>query len=369
MLLREHGEIDSGIFFSLTEESYSGYSIINININVPEKAIRVSSAKSIVDFLFEREYSILFALHFTSGDIPPQSESEKYCGYLNNKIPVLALRRSLNGDSVLHLVCTDSKKVEDICSSVVNGKILKHNDINLFYINSVISVQDGLSNYLQAYNSFTRLKADLEKSGLSFSDVSRTWIYVNNILNWYDKLNQARDAFFSEEGVFDSFVPSSTGIGSANYLQRDVVIAAMGYSGSGSVEIEMLDSPLQCAALDYRSSFSRAVKVTSSNISKLIISGTASIDANGKTEFTGNVKQQIIRTFEVVEAILSSNGMAFEDSSRSIAYFPSVDLAASFDEISLKFGLDPVFVTKVIGTVCRGDLLFELELDACRCIK
>lgn len=54
----------------------------------------------------------------------------------------------------------------------------------------------------------------LNRAGMDFSHVVRTWFYNNRLLDWYEEFNRARDTFFESRGVFDRLVPASTGIGS-----------------------------------------------------------------------------------------------------------------------------------------------------------
>ena len=65
--------------------------------------------------------------------------------------------------------------------------------------------------YDQAMSAFERLADTLYECGMDFSDVVRTWIYADGILDWYADLNRARDDFFRMHGVGAKLLPASTG--------------------------------------------------------------------------------------------------------------------------------------------------------------
>ena len=75
-------------------------------------------------------------------------------------------------------------------------------------------------------------------------------------------------------------------------------------------------------ATAYRSSLSRAVEVAFPEHRLLIISGTASVAPDGKSMFADDIVRQIHLTLDVVDAILKSRHMRWEDTSRTVAYSP-----------------------------------------------
>ena len=117
-------------------------------------------------------------------------------------------------------------------------------------------------------------------------------------------------------------------------------------------------------ATEYRSSFSRAAEVAFPDRRMLIISGTASIAADGVSMFAGDVKKQIHLTLDVVEAILKSRGMAWQDTIRAVGYFREIGDLPVFEDCCRERGIAPLPLAPAHATVCRADLLFEMELDA-----
>ena len=104
---------------------------------------------------------------------------------------------------------------------------------------------------------------------MTFADVVRTWLYMDNILDWYDPFNCARDAFFKSRAVYDGLVPASTGIGSANLYGSAITACAIALKPRqpSAVTVEPIPA-LQCAALEYGSSFSRAVEIVRRNAAR-----------------------------------------------------------------------------------------------------
>jgi enamine deaminase RidA (YjgF/YER057c/UK114 family) len=96
----------------------------------------------------------------------------------------------------------------------------------------------------------------------------------------------------------------------------------------------------------------------------VLVSGTASIDPEGVTAHLGDVDAQIAFTIEVVEAILKSRNLDFQDVTRGNAYFKDSEGALTFKEHATRHGLPVSRLVVSQNDVCREDLLFELEVDA-----
>ncbi len=217
----------------------------------------------------------------------------------------------------------------------------------------------------QARETFDNLQAALQLAGMTMSNLVRTWLFIEAILEWYDELNAVRDEFFRETGVFDGMVPASTGIGGGNPFGTALIAGALAIAPrDDSVTIQPLPSPLQCPALDYGSSFSRAAEIAVPDHRRILVSGTASIGPDGETVHHGDAAAQIARTMEVVAAILTSRQMSYADVTRAIAYFKHGHDAPLLEQYCAERGLPPLPVVLCNDEVCRDDLLFEVEVDA-----
>ena len=208
----------------------------------------------------------------------------------------------------------------------------------------------------------------LKLYNFQFSDIVRTWFFLDQLLEWYDEFNIARTAFYKENGVFSrGVIPASTGIGAANQSGAALICNIFAVRPKGDkVKIQQVDSPMQLSPLNYRSTFSRAVEMSFPTHRNLMISGTASIAPEGQTEHAGNPELQIDLTMRVVHAILRSRQMDWNDLSRGIAYFKNIEDRKIFDQYCRNHVI-PVFPLAVAhADVCRRDLLFEIELDAAK---
>jgi enamine deaminase RidA (YjgF/YER057c/UK114 family) len=217
----------------------------------------------------------------------------------------------------------------------------------------------------QTSSSFEQMEAALAKVGMDFSHVVRTWFFLDDLLDWYDEFNVARTRFFESRGVFDRLIPASTGIGASNPFGAALSSGTLAIRPRHErVVIQEVASPLQCAATAYRSSFARAVEVGFPDRRYLTISGTASIASGGESMYADDVVKQIHLTLDVVEAILHSRGLSWSDTVRTVGYFREIADLPLFEVCCKERGIAPLPMTPAHATVCRADLLFEMELDA-----
>ncbi len=191
------------------------------------------------------------------------------------------------------------------------------------------------------------------------------WNYLDDLLSWYDDFNVTRTAFFDKHNIFENkLTPVATGIGCANsagaaYVGNVIAIKPK----NNNISVEEIISPMQCPALDYKSSFSRALKVEQFNSKQIYVSGTASIEPMGKTVHVGDVKGQIELTMEVISNILFSQKTDWNNVIDSIAYFTKLEDVEVLNNF-LKENSYPDFpITISHANICRDDLLFELELN------
>lgn len=216
----------------------------------------------------------------------------------------------------------------------------------------------------QARAVFERLEQALALVGMDFSHVARTWFFLNDILAWYDDFNRVRAAFLADR-LSGTLIPASTGVGGSNPVGAALVARAYAVRPvHPGVTVQAVPSPLQCPAPEYGSHFSRAVEVGMPDLRRLLISGTASIAPNGRTRHPGDVDAQIAWTCEVVEALLQSRDMGWQDVTRATAYFRRFSDCSAWEQFRLAQGLPDLPLLLVPQTICRDDLLFELELDA-----
>lgn len=224
------------------------------------------------------------------------------------------------------------------------------------------------SPYGQTLSALQNAENELKKHAMEFSHVVRTWIYADRILDWYGEFNKARNAFFAERGVYERYVPASTGIGWTNAAGAKLVVGVFAAKAKspGSVEVEALPSPLQCPALEYGSSFSRAAEVRTPGWTRVVVSGTASIKPESHdVAHVGDIDAQIDCTMNAVAAIYGSRGLSLGDVSGALVYLKEERFRANWEAWLAVHPEYPRSRSKaIVAEVCRDEWLFEIESDA-----
>ena len=220
----------------------------------------------------------------------------------------------------------------------------------------------------QAAAIFPEMESLLAEAGMTFAHVVRTWLYIDRVCEWYGEFNAARSAFFESRNVFNTFLPASTGIGSANLDGAAITAGAIAVKPKdASVRAEIVESPLQAPAMAYRSSFSRAAEILWPDRRLLFVSGTASIEPNShEVAFVGDIEKQVDCTMKAVYAILESRGYGWADVSRAIVYLKEPSFRTAWQAWLAARGLPGDFAAETVCDVCRDEWLFEIELDAVR---
>jgi enamine deaminase RidA (YjgF/YER057c/UK114 family) len=122
-------------------------------------------------------------------------------------------------------------------------------------------------------------------------------------------------------------------------------------------------------AIEYGNSFSRGVKFRVYDTLFIFISGTASIDENGKTYYPNSFKKQVERVYKNLTALLESENADWHDVIMTKCYLKDMKYYKDFNKFRTKYykelKLNPFPASVGIqATLCRSDLLIEIELTA-----
>jgi enamine deaminase RidA (YjgF/YER057c/UK114 family) len=218
----------------------------------------------------------------------------------------------------------------------------------------------------QAREVFVKLQTSLAAAGMTMKDIVRTWFYLDDLLSWYDGFNRVRNDVFARNELRPHSLPASTGVGGRNPLGAALSAAAWAvrpHDPSAKVT-HFAPSPEQCPASAYGSAFSRAVEIGGAGFRRLLISGTASIARDGKTEHLGDARAQIERSMQVVASILESRRMTFVDTVFATAFFKHPADAPLFADWQARHRQQTMPVVRAGCDICRDNLLFEIELEA-----
>jgi len=125
-------------------------------------------------------------------------------------------------------------------------------------------------------------------------------------------------------------------------------------------------------AYDYQkpSSFSRALRLDLGEYKVLLVSGTASVNEEGKAEHIGDFKAQLWRTYRNITNLLEAEGMSWHDVVRTTNYLRDIERDyEDFNKIRTSFfqwlNLDPLPASTGIQVrLCWETLLVEIEVYA-----
>jgi 2-iminobutanoate/2-iminopropanoate deaminase len=125
-------------------------------------------------------------------------------------------------------------------------------------------------------------------------------------------------------------------------------------------------------AYDYEkpSSFSRALRLDLGDYKVLLISGTASVNEEGKPEHIGDFKAQLWRTYVNITNLLEAEEMSWHDVVRTTNYLRDIERDyGEFNKIRTSFykwlNLDPLPAsTGIQARLCWETLLVEIEVWA-----
>jgi enamine deaminase RidA (YjgF/YER057c/UK114 family) len=264
----------------------------------------------------------------------------------------------------VHAVITENKPEVVNLDQTGCGRILRTPGCTLLTLSGISAPQAG-NNTEQARIMMEKGEAVLKQFGADFLSVPRTWMWLKDILSWYDDFNKVRNDFFTERGLIGDgtrqLMPASTGIGlgpdNGGHCAMDLVAV---FEPADCTEYLQVTGKQHCA-LNYGSAFSRASKATTPAGQTVFVSGTASIDADGATTNIGDAAGQINATIENVRAVLTEMQAGEKDLVQVIAYCKTTEVEQVFN--SIKGNLNWPWIT-VICDICRPDLLFEIEAAA-----
>jgi enamine deaminase RidA (YjgF/YER057c/UK114 family) len=302
-------------------------------------------------------------------EIISKSRSEAYGKLDDGVAPSLLVAQEgllgpLAGIQVHAISCENKPQVVSL-NEIGCGRIL-HMPGRAYLSLSSISDQQGKQVTTHAQAMMEKAEAALIKFGADFLSVPRTWMWLKDILSWYDEFNQVRNEFFTKRGLIGDgtrqSMPASTGIGLGPADGGDCAMDLIAVLGPVDCTKYLQAGGKQQSALDYGSAFSRASKTDTPAGQTVYVSGTASIDSDGETTHIGDAEGQINATIENVRAVLADMHCSDEDVVQVIAYCKTTEVERIFNS-SFRDTLSWPWIT-VICDICREDLLFEIEATA-----
>jgi enamine deaminase RidA (YjgF/YER057c/UK114 family) len=218
----------------------------------------------------------------------------------------------------------------------------------------------GADAYEQTLGMFGLAERLLQRAGMEFRDVVRTWIHMRDIDRDYGALNRARREFFAARSIDP--VPASTGIGGGPVsAAHDLCLGVYAVKAGRPLVKTVMTSPTLNEASEYGADFVRGLRVQEANKVALYVSGTASIDEHGSTVHVGDVDAQADRMLVNIAALLEGQGARFSDIAHAITYVKHAADAERVRERLRKAGFAGFPHALVAAPICRPELLCETE--------
>lgn len=280
-------------------------------------------------------------------------------------------------------------EVHRFCEQLV---VTSHSGLSWVHCGSILPDPNAVGIYDRSLSAFRRMKALLDKAGVGFEQVVRTWLYLGDIVGpegetqRYKELNRARTDFFEDihfsvrNAPIDlgrPMYPASTGIGTGS---RDILMSCIALTGSHpGLRVIPLENPQQTAAADYEPvyslkspKFARAMAVVAGTCATIFVSGTASI-LQSTTMWDNDMEGQTWQTIDNIRALISEENLAahglpglgatLDDLAIVRVYVKrQEDYKVAKDVCDVRLGEVPTIFA--IADVCRPDLLVEIEAIA-----
>jgi len=209
-------------------------------------------------------------------------------------------------------------------------------------------------------------EAALSRYNFRFQDVTRTWLYIADLLDWYEELNKVRNALFERCGIGGGEgklpPPASTGIQGFHPAGAPCFMELLAVEGKDGVRpFRPLGPERQCEGLDYGATFSRGMVIDLAEQSLVTVSGTASIDASGNSIHPGDAEKQILETVENVQHLLSLQDLDLDSTVWQTLYFKDRETWACWCELESRGAVPELHGPRLVADVCRDELLFGME--------
>lgn len=218
----------------------------------------------------------------------------------------------------------------------------------------------GRNAHEQTLAMFDVAETLLQRAGMEFSDVVRTWIYLRHMERDYPQLNRARREFFAARGIQP--VPASTGIqGGPPSPAHDLCLGIHAVKAGRPMLRTVMTSPTLNEAAEYGADFVRGMKVVEANKIALHVSGTASIDEQGRSAHIDNFDAQAERMLVNIAALLERQGANYGSVVSAITYLKRAEDAAALRRKLSAAGFAGFPHALVVAEICRPELLCETE--------
>jgi enamine deaminase RidA (YjgF/YER057c/UK114 family) len=236
-----------------------------------------------------------------------------------------------------------------------------------------LSNTERTNHKVQSEAMFRQAERLLRAEGSTYQDVVRTWIYISDILDWYCDFNAVRNHCYSDFGFLGNtdskvqaeqiYLPASTGIEGRNPRDLPVTmdVFAIHRSQGSAIQIRPLYGVKQRSPFRYGSAFSRAMVVEEPGSKLILVSGTASIDEQGKSILIDDPAAQIRQTLSVISELVAPEGATLQDICEATVFLKRRQDFSIYQKIAEELRIPNIPSVNVVADVCRDELLFEVD--------
>lgn len=261
---------------------------------------------------------------------------------------------------VSHFLKTDKEHLSRIDGNYPNSLAFRGQNYGMyFYADCGSSESNDPGEQTEiTLNKLEKSYSDIEGK----KDLIRTWVSVRDIDNNYIPFVVKRKDFF-ELISMDRYYPASTGVEGRSWdSKRLVVLDALIYSGLGDdqiVKMEAVDN--MPSTISYGVTFERGLKVEFGDRTHYHLSGTASIDINGKVIHIGDIHKQVEQALANFKALLNNSGLSFADLMYLVFYVRDAKCTEEIKNIADKILPADIPRVYVRSSICRPQWLMELD--------
>jgi enamine deaminase RidA (YjgF/YER057c/UK114 family) len=192
----------------------------------------------------------------------------------------------------------------------------------------------------------------------------RTWLFVRDVDNNYAGMVKARREYFETIGLTaKTRYIASTGIEGKSADNKLLVYTdALSIGGLKEEQIVRIEAPRNLSdTIAYGVTFERGTRVRFGDRSHLFLSGTASIDKTGATIHICDIRKQVERTFDNIEALWETQGATLDDMQYLTLYLRNPKHYPFIQDILAERLRETMPVIAVYAPVCRPNWLFEVD--------
>jgi enamine deaminase RidA (YjgF/YER057c/UK114 family) len=249
-------------------------------------------------------------------------------------------------------------------NSPAAGKVVSYRDYDQVFLHSLTGSQRGDRSDLTAQLESALIQAEvlLAQGNMTFHDVVRTWIYLEDVEADCAAVERARDWFFSSRevqhptfgmGIQSGMLPFGQKVGLDLYAVR----------GRPSVKIETAQAPLLEETTASGSAFAHGTTVTQEDRVVAYVSGVA--NGSDRDRGTSFAERQMMRALMKMEGLLNDCGGGTSDIVRATTCLREPAHFPIFRAISAECGLPQ----DIPHTVChadrrRSERVCEIEVEA-----